>query len=281
MILSHQVQLSWIRTPQAQWLCPGVHHQMKRGTTDCTTWCPNGTPSKALGGRRLTTCLTTSSRWSTFCLGGSIISGCLLKTTWVFLRRLSLLHLEPKKKKVWIYPDTRLNRKNAVVTLLHLSISENFKVTMPEKKPVSFQSAPSFIVPLRRRTAPRGYECLMSCAVKGDPAPRVTWLHNSMGLNTNTNYHITNVCGVCSLLVLRVGARDSGEYKVVIENKLGSAECSMTLNVRGKHTNAFTRFPEETEAFEHFVSLQSEEELRLLWTEDKPGHLLCLCLSLF
>ncbi|XP_033995023.1 immunoglobulin-like and fibronectin type III domain-containing protein 1 [Trematomus bernacchii] len=105
-----------------------------------------------------------------------------------------------------------------------------FKVDMPERKPLDFQSPPSFIVPLKRRTTPQGYECYMSCAVKGDPAPRVTWYRNDMSLNTNTNYHITNVCGVCSLLILRVGPKDNGEYKVVIENKLGTAECSMMLN---------------------------------------------------
>ncbi|XP_049435580.1 immunoglobulin-like and fibronectin type III domain-containing protein 1 [Epinephelus fuscoguttatus] len=107
-----------------------------------------------------------------------------------------------------------------------------FKVNMPEAKSFNFQSPPSFIVPLKMRTAPQGYECNMSCAIKGDPAPRVTWYCNNINLNTNTNYHITNVCGVCSLLILRVGPRDNGEYKVVIDNKLGTAESSMTLNVR-------------------------------------------------
>ncbi|XP_007546996.1 immunoglobulin-like and fibronectin type III domain-containing protein 1 [Poecilia formosa] len=107
-----------------------------------------------------------------------------------------------------------------------------FKVDMPQMKALDFESPPSFIIPLKRHTAPEGYECYMSCAVKGDPAPRVTWYHNNISLNTNTNYHITNVCGVCSLLILRVGPKDNGEYKVIIENKLGNAESSMTLNVR-------------------------------------------------
>lgn len=98
---------------------------------------------------------------------------------------------------------------------------------------MDFQSPPSFIVPLKKRTAPQGYECCMSCAVKGDPAPRVTWYRDNISLNTNTNYHITNICGVCSMLILRVGPTDDGEYKVVIENKLGTAESSMMLNVRG------------------------------------------------
>ena len=98
---------------------------------------------------------------------------------------------------------------------------------------MDLQSAASFIVPLKRRMPPQGYECYMSCAIKGDPAPRVTWYCNNISLNTNPNYHITNVCGVCSMLILRVGPKDHGEYKVVIENKLGTAESSMMLNVRG------------------------------------------------
>uniref|UniRef100_A0A3Q2E957 Immunoglobulin-like and fibronectin type III domain-containing protein 1 n=1 Tax=Cyprinodon variegatus TaxID=28743 RepID=A0A3Q2E957_CYPVA len=109
-----------------------------------------------------------------------------------------------------------------------------FKVDMPQMKALDFESPPSFIIPLKRRTAPEGYECYMTCAVRGDPTPHVTWYHNNISLNTNTNYHITNVCGVCSLLILRVGPKDNGEYKVVIENKLGNAESSMALNVRGK-----------------------------------------------
>ncbi|XP_029946943.1 immunoglobulin-like and fibronectin type III domain-containing protein 1 [Salarias fasciatus] len=109
---------------------------------------------------------------------------------------------------------------------------ETFRVNILEPKPLNFESAPSFTVPLKMRTSPEGYECHMSCAVKGDPAPRVTWYRNNMSLNTNTNYHITNVCGVCSLLILRVGNRDNGEYKVVIENKLGAAESSMILNIK-------------------------------------------------
>ncbi|XP_075952827.1 immunoglobulin-like and fibronectin type III domain-containing protein 1 [Anarhichas minor] len=115
-----------------------------------------------------------------------------------------------------------------------------FKVNMPETKSLDFQSPPSFIVPLKTRTAPWGYESYMSCAVRGDPAPRVTWYHNHISLNTNTNYHVTNVCGVCSLLILKVGPKDDGEYKVVIENKLGTAESSMTLIVRG--INIYMRF---------------------------------------
>lgn len=73
----------------------------------------------------------------------------------------------------------------------------------------------------------------MSCAVRGDPAPHVTWFRNNISLNTNTNYLISNTYGVCSMLILRVGAKDSGEYKIIAENLLSRAECSTKLTVNG------------------------------------------------
>jgi len=90
------------------------------------------------------------------------------------------------------------------------------------------------MVPLKIHTAPQGYECYMSCAVRSNPAPRITWYRNNVNLNTDTNYLITNTCGVCSLLILRVGPKDTGEYKIIAENQLGRAECSTNLTVRGK-----------------------------------------------
>uniref|UniRef100_A0A3Q1FDJ4 Immunoglobulin like and fibronectin type III domain containing 1, tandem duplicate 1 n=1 Tax=Acanthochromis polyacanthus TaxID=80966 RepID=A0A3Q1FDJ4_9TELE len=113
-------------------------------------------------------------------------------------------------------------------------VAQKFKVTMPESKPCNLQSPPKFLVPLKMHTAPQGYECYMSCAVKGDPTPSMTWLRNNISLNTNTNYFISNTCGVCSLLILRVGPKDTGEYKIVAENSMGRAECSTKLTVRGK-----------------------------------------------
>lgn len=104
---------------------------------------------------------------------------------------------------------------------------------MPDYKTCNFQCAPAFLVPLKVRTAPKGYECYMSCAVKGNPMPRITWYHNNVSLNTNTNYLISNVYGVCSILILRVRPSDMGEYSITIENPLGRAESSIKLAVRG------------------------------------------------
>ncbi|XP_034151732.1 immunoglobulin-like and fibronectin type III domain-containing protein 1 [Esox lucius] len=109
---------------------------------------------------------------------------------------------------------------------------DKFEVNIPSYKTCDMWTAPAFLVPLRQRTAPKGYECYMSCAIKGNPKPRVTWYRNNVSLNTDTNYLITNTCGVCSLLILRVSPKDWGEYTIEIESDLGRAVCSSQLTVR-------------------------------------------------
>uniref|UniRef100_A0A8C2GHV4 Immunoglobulin like and fibronectin type III domain containing 1, tandem duplicate 3 n=1 Tax=Cyprinus carpio TaxID=7962 RepID=A0A8C2GHV4_CYPCA len=108
-----------------------------------------------------------------------------------------------------------------------------FSLNLAPSKPCNLDSAPIFTVPLKMHATPEKYECYMSCAVRGDPIPHVTWYHNNVSLNTDTNYYITNTCGVCSMLILRVSAKDNGEYKVVAENSLGHAECSTQLTILG------------------------------------------------
>ncbi|XP_056157206.1 immunoglobulin-like and fibronectin type III domain-containing protein 1 [Lampris incognitus] len=109
---------------------------------------------------------------------------------------------------------------------------EKFRLNLSTAKDCSFETPPSFSVPLKMHTSPESYECYMTCAVKGNPKPHVTWYRNNISLNTNTNYYITNTCGVCSLVILRVGSKDNGEYMVTAENSLGRVECSTKLTVQ-------------------------------------------------
>lgn len=115
-------------------------------------------------------------------------------------------------------------------------LSETFSLTLPASKDCCFETPPSFSVPLKMHNSPERYECYMSCAVTGNPRPHVTWYRNNISLNTNTNYYITNTCGVCSMMILKVGPKDSGNYTVVAESPLGRVECSTKLVVKGTTT---------------------------------------------
>lgn len=116
------------------------------------------------------------------------------------------------------------------------SPAERFVTSMPARKDRDVQCPPVFIVPLKLHNVPKGYECYMSCAVTGNPKPRITWYRNHISLNTDTNYYISNTCGVCSLLILRVGPKDMGKYTIMAENTLGQAESSTVLSVKGENT---------------------------------------------
>ncbi|KAM6928056.1 immunoglobulin-like and fibronectin type III domain-containing protein 1 [Xenentodon cancila] len=95
-----------------------------------------------------------------------------------------------------------------------------------------FERPPSILVPLKVHTPPKGYQVYMTCAVRGCPAPTVSWYLNDVCINSDSNYYITNSAGVCSMYILRIRAQDSGEYKVIAINSFGKAKCSTQLIVR-------------------------------------------------
>nr|XP_033483689.1 immunoglobulin-like and fibronectin type III domain-containing protein 1 isoform X4 [Epinephelus lanceolatus] len=97
---------------------------------------------------------------------------------------------------------------------------------------VCFERPPSILVPLKIHTPPKGYQLYMTCAVRGCPAPNISWYLNDVCINSDSDYYITNSFGVCSLYILRVQPKDGGEYKVVAVNPLGKAECSTKLAVK-------------------------------------------------
>uniref|UniRef100_A0A672RAL4 Immunoglobulin like and fibronectin type III domain containing 1, tandem duplicate 2 n=1 Tax=Sinocyclocheilus grahami TaxID=75366 RepID=A0A672RAL4_SINGR len=165
-----------------------------------------------------------------------------VKQTWLtlvdclFNNKFTVINILPGREyyfRVFAKNDIGLSEPSVSPVWGTTKKREKFTYSMPVSKTLDFQAAPKFIVPLKLHAAPPGYECYMSCAVTGNPTPHITWYHNNVSLNTNPNYYITNVCGVCSLLILRVGPKDMGEYKVVAESPLGHDECSTKLIVKG------------------------------------------------
>ncbi|XP_043096965.1 immunoglobulin-like and fibronectin type III domain-containing protein 1 [Puntigrus tetrazona] len=110
----------------------------------------------------------------------------------------------------------------------------NNKVPVPSTVSASgtLERPPSILVPLKLHTPPKGYQCYMTCAVRGCPSPYIAWYHNGICIDSDNNYYIRNACGVCSMYILRVRPEDGGEYKVVAVNPFGRAECSSTLKVK-------------------------------------------------
>ncbi|XP_026111558.1 immunoglobulin-like and fibronectin type III domain-containing protein 1 [Carassius auratus] len=165
-----------------------------------------------------------------------------IKRTWqavadrLFNNNFTAVNIMPGREynfRVYAKNDIGLSEPSESLTWGVVRKKEKFSLNLAPSKPCNFDSAPIFTVPLKMHTTPEKYECYMSCAVRGNPIPHVTWYRNNVSLNTDTNYYITNTCGVCSMLILRVGAKDNGEYSVVAENSLGSAQCSTQLTILG------------------------------------------------
>eukprot|EP00063_Salmo_salar_P014441 XP_013989276.1 PREDICTED: immunoglobulin-like and fibronectin type III domain-containing protein 1 isoform X5 [Salmo salar] len=164
-----------------------------------------------------------------------------VKRTWrmvadsLFNHKFTVINILPGREynfRVFAKNDMGLSEPAVSPTWGTTRRKEKFILDMPDVKGLDLQCPPSFLLRLKIRTAPPGYECYMSCAVRGDPKPHVTWYHNNVSLNTNTNYLITNVCGVCTMLILKIGPKDSGDYSVIADSPLGRAECSTKLTVR-------------------------------------------------
>uniref|UniRef100_A0AAY4E528 Ig-like domain-containing protein n=1 Tax=Denticeps clupeoides TaxID=299321 RepID=A0AAY4E528_9TELE len=100
---------------------------------------------------------------------------------------------------------------------------------------------PSILVPLKVHTPPKGYQCYMTCAIRGCPAPHVSWYLDGICISGDKHYYITNAHGVCSMYILRVSTSDSGEYKVVAVNSHGKAECSTKLRVKGMDSQSINQ----------------------------------------
>ncbi|XP_054464728.1 immunoglobulin-like and fibronectin type III domain-containing protein 1 [Anoplopoma fimbria] len=163
------------------------------------------------------------------------------KSTWttvadrLFNNKFTICNIMPGREyhfRVYAKNDMGVSAPSESPTCGTEKKKEKFVVSVPTRKDCDLRCAPTFIVPLKLHIAPKGYECYMSCAVKGNPPPRITWYRNHVSLNTNANYYISNTCGVCSMLILLVGPKDMGEYTIAAENALGRAECSTVLSVR-------------------------------------------------
>ncbi|XP_074076998.1 immunoglobulin-like and fibronectin type III domain-containing protein 1 [Macrotis lagotis] len=108
---------------------------------------------------------------------------------------------------------------------------DKFTVKKPNFKEPNLNQKPYFLVNLRTHLLPQGCECCMSCAVKGEPKPKVTWFKDDESLEGNPNVYYTDVLGVCSLVIPNVTPKDSGKYKAVAENRLGQAVSKASLIV--------------------------------------------------
>ncbi|XP_034049729.1 myosin binding protein Cb isoform X3 [Thalassophryne amazonica] len=91
---------------------------------------------------------------------------------------------------------------------------------------------PKFTQPLVDRSVVAGYSTAISCAVRGFPKPKITWMKNRMIIGEDPKYLMQNNQGVLTLNIRKPSTFDGGKYSCMAVNELGKDEVECTLNVR-------------------------------------------------
>lgn len=124
---------------------------------------------------------------------------------------------------------------------IFVPLSGKYEVRLPKYKGINNQQPPRFLVPLKPHVVILGFDCQMSCAVTGYPAPKVTWHKDGKNISKDPAFSSKNDFGICSLMIPGVTPADAGQYMVVAINELGEANSKAELAIKGKVENSRTQ----------------------------------------
>nr|XP_040047819.1 myosin binding protein Ca [Gasterosteus aculeatus aculeatus] len=120
-----------------------------------------------------------------------------------------------------------ISENTAVVTKTGLSHHR------PPFKEMDVNCPPKFTAPLMDRSVVAGYSTAISCAVRGCPKPKITWMKNNMIIGEDPKFMMQNNQGVLTLSIRKPGAFDGGKYSCRAVNDLGedAVECKLEVHV--------------------------------------------------
>ena len=89
-----------------------------------------------------------------------------------------------------------------------------------------------FSEPLQPVEVKEGNEAKLQCTVMAEPKPNIEWFKKGIRLKENRRVKFESDGHTISLTIKDTRSGDTGEYKCVATNDLGSAPCAATLTVR-------------------------------------------------
>ncbi|XP_072852612.2 immunoglobulin-like and fibronectin type III domain-containing protein 1 [Pogona vitticeps] len=107
-----------------------------------------------------------------------------------------------------------------------------YEVRLPRYKGINHHQPPRFLVPLKPHVVILGFDCHMSCAVTGNPAPKVTWYKDGKNITKDPAFFSKNDFGICSLMIPGVTPSDAGQYMAMAINELGEANSKAELTIK-------------------------------------------------
>ena len=104
----------------------------------------------------------------------------------------------------------------------------------------TFSVQPKITVHLKPKTPTEGDDVTLSCNATGNPEPTISWSKNESPINTSNNFRIRFSEDKKQLTITNVKRTDSGEYRCVGNNSLGSDTSNVAaLDVLCKHSVLF------------------------------------------
>lgn len=94
--------------------------------------------------------------------------------------------------------------------------------------------SPEFVLSIADVTVKEGGSVSLTCKVKGQPVPEITWFHANEPIKSDDVYRVVpGVEGESTLEIPEIFPEDSGVYTVKATNEAGSIESTAILTVTG------------------------------------------------
>ncbi|XP_078017587.1 myosin binding protein Ca isoform X1 [Epinephelus lanceolatus] len=122
--------------------------------------------------------------------------------------------------------EAGVSKNTAIITKTGLA----FKPPPYREKDVNH--SPKFTAPLVDRSVIAGYSAAISCAVRGNPKPKIVWMKNNMIIGEDPKFLMQNNQGVLTLNIRKPSMFDGGKYSCRAINDLGQDEVECKLEVR-------------------------------------------------
>ena len=94
------------------------------------------------------------------------------------------------------------------------------------------QLRPEFTTPLNSRTLVIGYNGTLTCALRGNPRPKITWYKDSRPIEDGSKYRMSWGQGIVQLEIKRATLCDGGTYTCLASNHNGEAAVTTDVFVR-------------------------------------------------
>lgn len=97
---------------------------------------------------------------------------------------------------------------------------------------------PEFTRLLQDQTVGDGEQLQLSCQVKGDPEPQISWTKNGQVITSSDVIDLKYKKGTATLTINEVFPEDEGIYVCVATNSIGSVNTKSKLTVKRKYTKS-------------------------------------------